>query len=257
MIMTGRDSPPEIVQYSRPPENLTSPNRESNSALPQQDIVTQSPQGKETTRETLQAAFQQERNNFNHHQNHHRKSTKRSGSGGDLFQNHSSQKKNSSSNRGNGPLSILRRSFRRSTSKKTAYQVSAATASSPKSGSATSPTAATTTTSSTPSQAGSQERVSRKFSNPYHTSSTAPSPKLLPGRASSPGTLTTVRLQQQQQQQQQQQLQQQSHQTSFETSESSKDNPSAAMKSLVMPEEHSHHSMHSSAVARASEVLVN
>jgi len=116
------------------------------------------------------------------------------------------------------------------------------------------PTAATTTSSSTPSQAGSQERVSRKFSNPYHTSSTAQSPKLLPGRASSPGTLTTVRLQQLQQQQLQQQH---SHQTSFEASESSKDNhPSAAMKSLVMPEEHSHHSMHSSAVARASEVLV-
>jgi hypothetical protein len=124
---SGRDSPPEIVQYSRPPENLTSPNRESNSALPQPELVTRSPHGKEpTTRESLQAAFNQERNNFNQNHQNRKSPSKRSGSGSDLFSQHSSGKKSSGSRSGHGPLSILRRSFRRSTSKKhsiTAYQV--------------------------------------------------------------------------------------------------------------------------------------
>jgi hypothetical protein len=65
---------------------------------------------------------------------------------------------------------------------------------------------------------------------------TLPSPKLLPGRASSPGTLTPP--------------------TKPPPQESQPEFSAGAMKSLVMPEEH--HSLHSSsAVARASEVLVN
>jgi hypothetical protein len=113
---------------------------------------------------------------------------------------------------------------------------------------AASATATSAAASTTNSQSGSQERVSRKFSNPYPPPSiTSPSPKLLPGRASSP-------LQQKhQQQQQQKQNQQQQQQLPVEHSI----DQTTEMKSLVMPEEHGHHSLHNNAVARASEVLVN
>jgi len=44
---SGRESPPEIVQYLRPPENLTSPNRESSSVLQKSELVVQSPRGRD------------------------------------------------------------------------------------------------------------------------------------------------------------------------------------------------------------------
>jgi hypothetical protein len=115
---------------------------------------------------------------------------------------------------------------------------------------AASATATSAAVSTTNSQSGSQERVSRKFSNPYPPPSiTSPSPKLLPGRASSP-------LQQKhQQKQQQQQKQNQQHQQQLPVEHSV--DQITEMKSLVMPEEHGHHSLHNNAVARASEVLVN
>lgn len=213
-------------QYSRPPENLTSPNRESNSAI-LQELVNLSPNGKS-------AALQQDRNH------HNRQPGKRTGSGSDLFQN-SSRKSGSGSRSGNGPLAILRRSFRRSTNKKhqiTSYQVSATNPPTTFTPAFTTPSSTTSAATTSPSfTSGSQERVSRKFSNPHPPSSvTAPSPKLLPGRASSPATLTK---------------QPQVHPHLEESGYIS----SNAMKSLVMPEEHP--SLHStSAVARASEVLV-
>ena len=211
-----------FLQYSRPPENLTSPNRESNSAIVQ-EIVNSSPNGKQI-----------DQNYFIRNHNNTHSAKKRSGSGPDLFRNSSGRKSSSTTRSGNGPLAILRRSFRRSTSKKhqiTSYQVSVANHP---------PAAAFAAT--TNSNCGSQERVSRKFSNPYPPSSvTSPSPKLLPGRASSPATLAK----QQQQPNFQAQTEQEQHLTDL----------TLAMKSLVMPDDH--HTLHSSAaVARASEVLV-
>ena len=118
------------------------------------------------------------------------------------------------------------------------FQVSAATAAPI----ATASTAVqlTRTASNAASHSGSQEKVSRKFSNPHHISSSSPSPKLLPGRAASPGNLHRS-------------SQPQPQQTSFDCEARHEE---GNMKSLVMPEEHSHHSIHNNAVARASEVLV-
>ena len=206
---------------------MTSPNRESNSAI-LQELVNLSPNGK--------SALQQDRN----HCIQQRQPGKRSGSGSDLFQ---SRKSSSSSRSGNGPLAILRRSFRRSTNKKhqiTSYQVSTSNPPATFAPAFTAPTTTSTAATSPSFSSGSQERVSRKFSNPHPPSTiTAPSPKLLPGRASSPATLTK----------QPQPLQPQLY------LEEPNYVSSSAMKSLVMPEEHP--SLHSSsAVARASEVLV-
>ncbi len=59
---SGRDSPPQILQYARPPENLTSPNRESSSALPL-DSLTHSPSlEKRVAKERKRLEAEQQRN---------------------------------------------------------------------------------------------------------------------------------------------------------------------------------------------------
>jgi hypothetical protein len=169
-INSGQDSPPRIVVYSRPPENLTSPNREA-SPDPHQELV----------QDSLPPTLHQ----FNNHNHVRRK--------------YSKQARNSDENKvivvrrtksQSGPLSFLRKSFRRHSGKQqvvTCYKLAP-----------TSPTVSNG--ADVPQRNGSRERVSRKFSDPYYASATAAASaaaaagsKLIPGRACSPKSLITLK----------------------------------------------------------------
>jgi len=112
-------------------------------------------------RDTLLAiyTFQESKSNINNQDTNRR--SRRSGSGGDLYQTTGqSQDRKNVENCGNGPLAILRRSFRRSASKKhtiSSYQVQSPF------------------NKATPSNKseGSQERIARKFSNQYQPTSSS------------------------------------------------------------------------------------
>ena len=171
-VNSGQDSPPRIVLYSRPPENLTSPNRES-SPDPQQDLV------QETSIPTYyHHPHQQSQSRVQ------RKYSRQSRNGVDANQDENNSSKVIVVRRtksSGGPISFLRKSFRKTSSKKqnqSSHQISSNGFS-----------------NGTPQRNGSREKVSRKFSDPYHASSTsaASSSKLLPGRATSPKSLITLK----------------------------------------------------------------
>lgn len=91
----GIESPPEILQYARPPENLTSPLRESSGVL--QDSLVPSP--------GLQKKIQEESQQFYDSEVRRRRGSPTSSSG------HRTPAKKSAS--GGGVISALRQSFRR------------------------------------------------------------------------------------------------------------------------------------------------
>lgn len=188
---SGRDSPPQIVLYSRPPENLTSPNRES-SPDPQADLVLQiletrlalhqtSLHQREGIQEADSTLQEQERTNNNHPRVQRKYSKHRIGADG--FSTATSGEGESKPivvrriRSNSGPLSFLRKSLRSNSSKKhtiTSHQ------------------------NGTSHRNERREKVSRKFSDPGHTpgvavNTTSTSAKLLPGRASSPKNLITLK----------------------------------------------------------------
>ena len=195
-VTSGRDSPPQIVLYSRPPENLTSPNRDT-SPDPQELTL------QVRAQEPKQAHPDQQQNHFHEkqakqqivettppHFRIQRKYSRHARSGTDALATTTTAtpstttttarndiKKSSSVRRSrssSGPLSLLRRSLKRSSSKKHSFNN----------------TATTTTNHVT----GSHEKVSRKFSDPTYTSTAGSSgPKFLPGRATSPKNLITLK----------------------------------------------------------------
>lgn len=173
-VTSGRESPPRIVLYSRPPENLTSPYRES-SPDPQQDLVQEAPI--------------QTYPHHHHHQSHPqvpRKYSRQSRNGVDASQDESNSSKVIVVRRtksSGGPISFLRKSFRKHSVKKLNLS--------------SHPTSLNGVSNGTPQRNGSREKVLRKFSDPYHaspsTTTAASSSKLLPGRASSPRSLITLK----------------------------------------------------------------
>ena len=185
-VNSGEDSPPRIVLYSRPPENLTSPNREA-SPDPHLDLVqgavSQSRREEEHFRQEPEYYYQQ-------HSRVQRKYSKQARSSDDNNKVIIVRRTKSHS----GPFSFFRKSFRRNSGKRqvvTSYKV-------PQS----SPSPAT------PQRNGSKEKISRKFSDPYYTTAvtasttTAPpttsatptsSSRLVPGRATSPKNLITLK----------------------------------------------------------------
>ena len=190
-VTSGRDSPPQIVLYSRPPENLTSPNRDTSPDPQELTLQVQA-------QEPKQAHPHQQPNNFHKQQiveatpphfRIQRKYSRHARSGTDVLATTTTAapstttarndiKKSSSVRRSrssSGPLSLLRRSLKRSSIKKHSFNN-------------------TTTTTTTNHVTGSHEKVSRKFSDPTYTSTAGSSgPKFLPGRATSPKNLITLK----------------------------------------------------------------
>ena len=157
----GRDSPPEILQYSRPPENLTSPNRESNGLLNQS--LTPSP--------NLVRKTQQEQRLLIEHPRVPR--------GAELPNRASPEKKSG------GVLSSFRRSFRKK-NKSTVPVIN--------SYSVTQPSSSSRSRIYSGSRTSVQSNTSvNKSANPKGSVSSvrsSTSRQLLPGRPSSPGRHT-------------------------------------------------------------------
>ena len=168
-LKSAADSPPAILQYARPPENLTSPNRESTGVL--QDSLTPSP--------SLQKKISSEQKRR---------------------ESESSKARRASSG---GVLSALRNSFRRKSRKSIPisqttsalhqrqqhYQVVKL----PTSPSATVQQPHQQSSTTTTRRSGSSNSVRSTSATPSTTSTTATAPPnrqqqlLLPGRAASPG----------------------------------------------------------------------
>ncbi len=157
----GKDSPPEILQYARPPENLTSPNRESNGLL--HESLTPSP--------SLLRKTQQEEEERRRRQQQQQKpvTSAKSGGGGSG---------GSGGSGGGGVLSSLRQSFRRKGRRKSE-------GSAPRS---TPVTQLPQRRASSGSHHATGSRSHHQGQHPTATSSiTSATRQLLPGRASSPG----------------------------------------------------------------------
>ena len=174
-INSGEGSPPRIVVYARPPENLTSPYRES-SPDPQQELVQDS---------NLPSLPSEHCYHNNHVQ---RKYSKQARSAEDSSKVIVVRRSKSAT----GPLSFLRKSFRRNSDKRqlvASYKVAPTTS-----------PVANGTSSPQRNGSGSRDHVSRKFSDPYYASVTSAvsgtsgtGSKLVPGRATSPKSLITLK----------------------------------------------------------------
>jgi hypothetical protein len=189
----GRDSPPQILQYARPPENLTSPNRESTAGL--QDSLTLSPSTeKRVAKERSRLLREEERKKSQQRQYQHlqhKQQQQQVPKRGEILNNSGSS--GGSGVGGGGVISSLRQSFKKKSRKTSApaapsecppsIHLPLRKLSSSSAGGRYTPTGDLISPSSTTSsrRSGSVSSFKGAANNPQQHR------HLLPGRAASPG----------------------------------------------------------------------